>query len=71
MVRGLTFELTSRAEAGGVSPVRDDATPAADRAYTGCRSASGVERGVRPHFSEAYSSGRTLVALGCRLFFES
>ncbi len=46
--RGLTFELTPRAEAGGVSPVRDDATPDADRAYTGCRSTSGVERGVRP-----------------------
>ena len=45
----LTFELTPRAEAGGVSPVRDDATPAADRAYDACRSESGVERVGRPH----------------------
>ena len=46
-LRGLTFELTPTAEAGGVSPVRDDATPDADRAYDACRSGSGVERGVR------------------------
>ena len=46
---GLTFELTPRAEAGGVSPVRDDATRAADRAYDACRSESGVERVVRHH----------------------
>ncbi len=48
-LRCLTFELTPTAEAGGVSPVRDDATPAADRAYGACRSGSGVERGVRHH----------------------
>jgi len=47
--RGLTFELTPTAEADGVSLVRDDATPAADQAYDGCRSGSGVERVVRPH----------------------
>ena len=47
--RGLTLELTPRAEAGGVSLVRDDAPSAADQAYDGCRSASGVERPVRPH----------------------
>ena len=47
--RRLTFELTPRAEAGGVSPVRDDATRAADRAYDACRSESGVERVVRHH----------------------
>ena len=45
----LTFELTPRAEAGGVSPVRDDATPAADWAYDACRSESRVERVVRRH----------------------
>jgi hypothetical protein len=48
-VCGLTFELTPTVEAGGVSPVRDDATAGADRAYDACRSGSGVERGVRPH----------------------
>ena len=48
-MRRLTLELTPRAEAGGVSLVRDDALGAADQAYDGCRSASGVERPVRPH----------------------
>jgi len=52
-LRRLTFELTPRAEAGGVSPVRDDATPAADWAYDACRSESGVERVVRPHHARA------------------
>ena len=45
---GLTFELTPTAEAGVVSPVRDDATNGTDRAYNACRSGSGAERGVRP-----------------------
>ena len=49
--RGLTLELTPRAEAGGVSLVRDDAPSAADQAYAACRSASGVERPVRPHLA--------------------
>ena len=49
MLRGLTFELTPRAEAGGVSPECDDATTDAGRAYAACRSESGVERVVRPH----------------------
>ena len=48
-VRGLTFELTPRAEAGAVSPGCDDLTGGAARAYSACRSESGVERGVRPH----------------------
>lgn len=48
---GRTFELTPTAQAGGVSPVRDDATPAADRAYVACRSGSGVERVVRHHLA--------------------
>jgi hypothetical protein len=46
---GLTFELTPTAEAGGVSPVTDDATDGGRRAYDACRSGSGAERGVRPH----------------------
>ena len=46
----LTFELTPTAEAGAVSPVRDDANAGTDRAYSACRSGSGVERGVRPHW---------------------
>jgi len=45
---GLTLELTPTAEADGVSLVRDDAPSAADQAYDGCRSGSGVERLVRP-----------------------
>ena len=44
---GLTFELTPRAEAGAVSPVGDDSTAGASRAYSARRSESGVERGVR------------------------
>ena len=52
-VMGLTFELTPRAEAGVVSPVRDDVTAGADRAYDACRSESGVERGVRQHRAHA------------------
>ena len=47
--RGLTFELTPRAEASGVSLVRDDSTTGADQAYAACRSESGVERVVRRH----------------------
>jgi hypothetical protein len=50
-LRRLTFELTPTAEAGGVSPVRENSTSAADRAYAACRSGSAVERGVRPHRS--------------------
>ena len=46
-MRGLTFEFTRPAEAGGVSPVWDDATAGTHRAYTDCRSGSGVQRGVR------------------------
>jgi hypothetical protein len=46
---GLTFELTPTAEAGGVSPVTDDATTGGRPAYDPCRSGSGAERGVRPH----------------------
>ena len=46
---GLTFELTPRAEAGTVSPDCDDATTGAGRAYSACRSESGVERVVRRH----------------------
>jgi hypothetical protein len=48
-LRRLTFELTPTTEAGGVSPVRENSTSAADRAYAACRSGSAVERGVRPH----------------------
>ena len=50
-VCGLTFEFTRPAEAGGVSPVCDDATAGTHRAYTACRSGSGVQRGVRPQFT--------------------
>ena len=57
-LRGLTFELTPTAEAGVVSPVRDDATDGADRAYNACRSGSGAERGVRRH-SERDRLGET------------
>ena len=46
----LTFELTPTAEAGGVSPVTDDATDGGRRAYDACRSGSGAERGVRRHY---------------------
>ena len=46
---GLTFEFTRAAEAGVVSPVCDDATAGTHRAYTACRSGSGVQRVVRPH----------------------
>ncbi len=46
-LRGLTFELTPRAEAGGVSRDCDDSTTGAGPAYDACRSTSGVERGVR------------------------
>jgi hypothetical protein len=49
----LTFELTPTAEAGVVSPVRDDATAGTDRAYNACRSGSGAERGVRPQRDSA------------------
>jgi hypothetical protein len=49
LLGGITFELTPRAEASGVSPGRDNSSGGADRAYAACRSASGVERGVRPH----------------------
>ena len=45
---GLTFEFTRAAEAGVVSPVGDDATAGTRRAYSACRSGSGVQRGVRP-----------------------
>ena len=48
-LRGLTFELTPTAEAGGVSPVTDDATNDGRWAYDACRSGSGAERGVRQH----------------------
>jgi hypothetical protein len=48
-VCGLTFELTPTAEAATVSPGCDDSTTGAARAYSGCRSGSGVERGVRRH----------------------
>ena len=50
---GLTFELTPRAEAGAVSPDCDDLTGGAGRAYSACRSESGVERVVRPHCARA------------------
>ena len=60
-MRSLTFELTPTAEAGAVSPVCDDATAGADRAYSACRSGSGVERGVRPH----RASHQGLVVLEC------
>ena len=46
----LTFELTPRAEAGGVSRTGDDSTTGARPAYDACRSESGVERVVRPHW---------------------
>jgi hypothetical protein len=46
---GLTFEFTRPAEAGAVSPVCDDATAGTRRAYSACRSGSGVQRVVRPH----------------------
>ena len=49
-MRGLTFEFTRPAEAGGVSPVCDDATAGTHRAYTACRSGSGVQRVVRPQW---------------------
>ncbi len=54
-MRRLTFELTPRAEAGGVSPGRDDSTTGAAWAYTACRSESGVERGVRRRSAGAQS----------------
>ncbi len=47
-LRGLTFELTPRAEAGAVSRGGDDSTAGAGPAYSACRSESGVERVVRP-----------------------
>ena len=62
-LRRLTFELTPRAVAGGVSPVRDDATPAADRAYATCRSESGVERVVRPRRAPAYGHGASQIGV--------
>jgi hypothetical protein len=56
-LRGLTFELTPTAEAGGVSPVTDDATNGGRRAYDACRSGSGAERGVMPHTARAEEVG--------------
>jgi len=64
---GLTFELTPRAEAGGVSPGRDDSTTGADWAYTACRSESGVERVVRPHAARALICSRTASAIASSL----
>jgi len=46
-LRGLTFELTPRAEAGTVSRDGDDGSAGAGPAYSVCRSESGVERVVR------------------------
>jgi hypothetical protein len=68
-VCGLTFELTPTAEAGGVSPVTDDATNGGRRAYDACRSGSGAERGVRPHVCSwlAVSEAKPLMAVGCEL----
>jgi hypothetical protein len=43
---GLTFELTLTAEAGAVSPVTDDATTGRHRAYSACRSGSGLNEGL-------------------------
>jgi hypothetical protein len=42
----LTFELTLTAEAGAVSPVTDDATTGRHRAYSACRSGSGLNEGL-------------------------
>ena len=68
---GLTFELTPRAEAGGVSLVRDDSTTGAGRAYAACRSESGVERGVLRHRAAAavtlYCAETAKMALGLLL----
>jgi len=61
---GLTFELTPRAEAGGVSPGCDDSTSGAAWAYTACRSESGVERVVRHHWAAGSQSPR-ISALAC------
>ncbi len=60
---GLTFELTPTAEAGAVSPVRDDANAGTDRAYSACRSGSGVERGVRPRWLSAETLAEASIAL--------
>ena len=70
-MRGLTFELTPRAEAGGVSPDCDDSTTGAGRAYAACRSESGVERGVLRHRAAAavtlYCAETAKMALGLLL----
>jgi hypothetical protein len=63
--RGLTFEFTRPAEAGGVSPVCDDATAGTHRAYTACRSGSGVQRVVRRHASCAKPAGELAVESVC------
>jgi hypothetical protein len=64
-MRGLTFELTPTAEAGAVSPVTDDGTTGRHRAYSACRSGSGVERGVRPHSCGTTASSSFLMRLLC------
>ncbi len=62
-MRCLTFELTPTAEAGAVSPVRDDA----GRPRTGLTAPAvvgrGVERGVRQHFGAGRVCVTTLEAM--------
>ncbi len=53
------------AEAGAVSPVRDDANAGTDRAYSACRSGSGVERGVRPRRPETEHDRQSMKTVAC------
>jgi hypothetical protein len=61
-LRGLTFELTPTAEAGRLARVVQH-KPARHAGKLACRSGSGAERGVRPHFF-----GSKLTSDAIRLF---
>ena len=52
-MRGLTFELTPTVEADAGWLRKDNIYHGLERPDGGCRSGSGVERGVRPHSTHA------------------
>jgi len=66
-LRRLTFELTPTAEAGAVSRDGDDSTFGAGPAYGACRSGSGVERVVRPHWPRGPRTTTARVRGHCHL----
>jgi hypothetical protein len=60
---GLTFELTPTAEAGAVSPRRDDDHKARRGLTAPAVVGRGVERGVRQHFGAGWVCVTTLEAM--------